>query len=236
MLRLYQKNELAFSLIWLFIYVSVSGAADCVPGGAEAQWAVKALLYAGLAVTMAAWIAKNGLWGKYGLARVKVRGRQYLYFLPLAAITSAGLWSGAAVRYSVPAVIVYAAAMLCVAFIEEVLFRGFLFQALEGWGAMGAAVASSLIFGGLHILNLLGGATAPDVLLQAGYAAALGFLFAVLFYRTKSLAPCVAAHGVINVLSAFGKEMGVAVTAAVICASLVYAAWIWKSVPQGEKH
>lgn len=41
---------------------------------------------------------------------------------------------------------------------------------------------------------------------QIIYAVAFGFLFVVLFYRGKSLLPCILTHGLLNALSAFGIE------------------------------
>ena len=67
---------------------------------------------------------------------------------------------------------------------EEVFFRGFCFAGLVGrWGFWGAAAASSALFGLAHLDPAL-----------MGPAAVSGFVFAWVYWRTRSLWPVVLAH------------------------------------------
>lgn len=71
---------------------------------------------------------------------------------------------------------------------EEILFRGFLFQALERWfGTRSSIFLSSLAFAAIHM--------DPNVILQLF---CLGYVFAVIFARTRSLLPSMIAHGLWN--------------------------------------
>ena len=47
--------------------------------------------------------------------------------------------------------------MLCVGFAEEVIFRGFLFRAMEKDNVKTAIIGSSVTFGLGHVLNLVNG-------------------------------------------------------------------------------
>jgi membrane protease YdiL (CAAX protease family) len=90
------------------------------------------------------------------------------------------------------------AALTCVIapFCEEFLFRGFIYTALCNWrGPWPAAILTGLVFGGIHA----GSAPAVD-LIPLG---ALGFGLCLLYRRTGSLYPCIAAHSLNNSL-AFG--------------------------------
>jgi len=79
---------------------------------------------------------------------------------------------------------------------EEFLFRGFIYRALCNWrGPWPAAILTGLVFGGIHA----GSAPAVD-LVPLG---ALGFGLCLLYRRTGSLYPCIAAHSLNNSL-AFG--------------------------------
>ena len=85
--------------------------------------------------------------------------------------------------------------MACVGVIEEVIFRGFLFKAMCKDNIKLAVFISSITFGMGHIVNLLNGKDLIATLLQICYASAIGFLFTIIFYKGKSLLPCIITHG-----------------------------------------
>ena len=98
--------------------------------------------------------------------------------------------------------------MFCVGFLEEVIFRGLLFEAMKKDNVKVAIIVSSLTFGIGHIINLLNGSgmeLLPN-LLQVLYATAAGFMFVMMYYKEKSLLACITAHGVFNALSVFSGE------------------------------
>jgi len=83
---------------------------------------------------------------------------------------------------------------------EEFLFRGFIFTALRNWsGPWVAAVLTGVLFGAVHAQS------APVALLVP--LGALGFGLCILYWRTGSLYPCIAAHCINNSL-AFGTLEG----------------------------
>jgi hypothetical protein len=71
-----------------------------------------------------------------------------------------------------------------------------------------------------------------QTLLQICYAIAIGYLFTIIFIKTKSLFPCIITHGVLNALSVFAAEstLGQDVVSSVILIiiSLGYAAYLQK--------
>lgn len=233
MTRFYQKNELTFSIIWIVLYVVLLSAADQISAALGTAKIVTAPLTVAMTVFLAAWIGKNGLKEKYGLAGIRLDYKKYLYFLPLVLIASTNLWRGVTLRMSVLESGLYVLSMLCVGFLEEVIFRGFLFKALCKDNVKRAVIVSSITFGIGHIVNLLNGAEIGSTMLQICYAVAIGFLFTIIFYRSKSLFPCIVTHGVFNSLSTFAVEgskmfaMAAAVVLTVV--SLAYAVWIEKT-------
>jgi len=73
-------------------------------------------------------------------------------------------------------------------FVEETLFRGFLYRSLRKYVGVGTSIfASGALFAAVH---MDAGAVVPLM--------ALGCLFAFVFERTKSLVPCMIAHGMWN--------------------------------------
>ena len=88
---------------------------------------------------------------------------------------------------------------------EEVLYRGLVLKILlrkTGYSKRGiirACVISSVLFGFLHIVNILAGAPVSETLTQMISAAAAGFFYAVIFVRTGKLWIPVLFHGLLNV-------------------------------------
>lgn len=232
MKRFYQKNELTFSLIWIAFYVVLFSIADSISADLGTDKIITAPLGVMMTVFLLVWIKKNGLSEKYGLHKIKINYGKYLYFLPLVVIASTNLWRGVALQLSVLETVLYVVSMLCVGFIEEVIFRGFLFKALCIKNVKRAIIISSLTFGLGHIVNLLNGAEVLLTMLQITYAVAIGFLFTIIFYKSKSLIPCIITHSAINSLSAFAGERTdlfyIIVAAALTIISVVYAMWILK--------
>ena len=104
--------------------------------------------------------------------------------------------------------VLYILSMFCVGFLEELIFRGLLFQAMAKDGVKTAIVVSSVTFGIGHIVNLINGSGAELLpnLLQVMYAVAVGFAFVMIYCRTGSLMPCIIVHSIFNGLSAFSNE------------------------------
>ena len=104
--------------------------------------------------------------------------------------------------------IVWIVCMLCVGFLEEVIFRGLLFTALAKDNVKSAIIISSVIFGIGHVINLFNGNGMDLVsnLCQIVLAIAVGFLLVTIFYRGGSLIPCILVHSAINTLGTFADD------------------------------
>ncbi len=99
---------------------------------------------------------------------------------------------------------------LSVAFVEEILFRGFIVPALAGengdrkWLAV---LGSAALFALVHLLNLFTGAVGA-VLLQVGYTFLLGCMFAVMMLKTKNVWLCLAVHFLFDVGGSLVSDLG----------------------------
>ena len=205
--RLYKKNELFFALMWIAVYVIGISTAD----GLSEEFGILKVITLPVALVLSfflyGWIRKNKLQQYYGLRPVaSIDYRKYLYFLPLLVLSTANLWNGVVFEQSFLDTVLFIVCMLFIGFLEEVIFRGFLFKALSRKSVRSALIISSVTFGMGHIVNLLNGADFLPTLLQIGYATAIGFLFTVLFMKTKSLWPGILAHAFINATSLFAVE------------------------------
>lgn len=232
MKRLYEKNELTFALLWIALYIIFMSLADSLSAQIGQDKLITAFIGLSLALFLIIWCKKAGLAEKFGLTLGTFDKRTYLFFLPLLLMISVNFWGGVCLRTRPLETLFYVISMLCVGVIEEVIFRGFLFKALQKDKLSVAIIVSSVTFGFGHIVNLLSGADVFLTLLQIVYATAAGFLFTVIFYRSGSLLPCIVTHSLINATSAFSAEADLTlsvITAVVLTVvSAGYALWIWK--------
>lgn len=204
--RLYKKSEIGFALLWIGLYVVLTSLADSASVSLGAIKSVTATLHIIMTAVLWGWIAKNGLQEKYGFCGLKQPAWRFLYFLPLAVIASSALWSGAQLNWTGLETACYVVSMLCVGFLEEVIFRGLLFKAMAKENLKRAIVVSAVTFGLGHIVNLLHGQALGETLLQIVFAVMVGFVLVIIFHRGGSLIPCILFHSVNNALFAFARE------------------------------
>ena len=240
MKKLYQKNELAFALVWIAIYVAGTSLAEALSETLGVYKLVSAVFHVVLAAGLFLWVRRNGLAEKYGLFLPRYRLSQALFFIPLALVCLYKLVFSPSLRFSVAETIPFVVSMLCVGFLEELIFRGFLFRAIEKENLIRAIIISSVTFGIGHIVNLINGQDPLETISQIIFAVFVGFALVILFHKGKSLIPCIVFHGLFNALSvvandeALNSALGGPVLTAVImiAAGAVvlggYSVWNWK--------
>lgn len=239
MKKLYEKSELTFALVWIAIYCVLQSLSYPLNEMIGIEYAVSAVLCLLQAIAIFLFIQKNRLLEYYGICRSSVPARKFLYYIPLLILMTRNFWNGAAVNFPLADMVCYIVCMLCVGFVEEVIFRGFLFRAIARDNKTLAIVISSVTFGLGHLLNLVNGSGAEltENLFQVTGAIVIGFLFVILFDRVGSLLPCIIAHAVINIASAFANETGLTVEKrmvfhlALIVITVAYAIFLTKALP-----
>ncbi|MBR6795928.1 MAG: CPBP family intramembrane metalloprotease [Clostridia bacterium] len=240
--RLYKKSELWFSLLWIGIYVFGSGLTDELSRRLNAPKLVTLNFHAILSIFAILWMEKNGLLKKYGICTPAVKASKFLYYLPLIFVASHGLWFGVSFEKPVAETLALFLSMVLVGFLEELIFRGFLFKAMSKDNLKLAVVVSSLSFGLGHLVNLINGSgmSVTDNLCQVLVAVAFGFMCVLIFHRGKSLVPCIAVHSAYNALGAFSAktqftERETVLISLVLSAVIVlYTLFLLKSLPKNS--
>lgn len=233
MTNLYKKNEILFAVLLIIVYIMGSSIFD---GFSTKLYTL--IFQVLLSLVLFGWLYKQRLLKEYGLCKSRISSKKLLYYLPLVVIVSCNLWFGLTLQYTITESIYYVLSMLCVGFLEEMIFRGFLFKAMSKDNLKMAIIVSSVTFGVGHLINLFNGSGAEVLasVCQVGYAMAFGYLAVMLFYKSKSLLACILAHGVMNALSIFANvtvmntyavQIGVSLVLFVV--SIVYAEYIRKS-------
>ena len=208
MKKLYEKNELTFAIVWIVVYCVLQSFANPLNEMIGIAYSASAVFCILQAIVLFTFIRKNNLLRRYGLCKSPVPARRFLFYLPLVILASGNLWNGVALNYSPVEVACHIVCMLFVGFLEEVIFRGLLFVAIAKNNIRSAVIISSVTFGIGHIINLFNGSGMNLVnnLCQIIFAIAVGFLLVTIFYRGKSLLPCIIVHSAINILSTFAND------------------------------
>lgn len=240
--KLYEKNELTFALVWIVIYCFLQSLANPLNKIIGIEYFASAIFCILQVSVLFIFIQKNNLQKRYGLCKPSISARQFLYYVPLAILASGNLWNGVAVNYSLTEISCRIVCMLCVGFLEEVIFRGLLFLAIAKDNIRSAVVISSVTFGIGHIINLFNGSgmNLANNLCQIIFAIAVGFLLVTIFYRGDSLLPCILAHSTINTLSTFANDTGLTIEmqlihiGILIAITVVYTLILTKTLPKKE--
>jgi len=225
----FEKHELFITILLIVIYVLSNSF--CMQNFGELDYRTTIVNFVFLSVILI-FIFKNKLGEHYGLTKLP-RFKEFLYFIPLLIIMSANFWNGININNSMLEIACFMLSMVCVGYIEELIFRGFLFKMMEKDNVKSAIIVSSLTFGIGHIVNLLNGAEFIPTLIQIAYAVAVGYLFVTIFQKGKSLWPCIIAHAVINALSIFNVENTISlyvVPVVWIIISITYSMYIRKNI------
>lgn len=236
--KLYEKNEILFSVILIIIYVVGASVCDTVSVAIGTEKILTFIFMLIYSTVLFIWMKKHGLYEKYGFCKPAVRARAFLYYIPLIAVVSCNLWFGVTMNFPPVETALYIGSMFCVGFAEEVIFRGVLFKAMCKDNVKSAIIVSSLTFGIGHMINLINGSGAEFLpnLCQVCYAIAGGFMFVAMFYKSKSLLACIIAHSTMNSLSAFSNEASrgdvaqIAVAVVITLISALYSVYIFKFV------
>ena len=210
MTKLYKKSEISFAILWIVAYVVLSSLADRLSETIGVTKSVTAALHAVMSLILFFWIRNNRLGEKYGFRRPSLPAKRFLYYLPLAVVASTAFWGGIRLNYGFPGALAFFISMCCVGFLEEVIFRGLLFRAMEKDNLRTAVIVSALTFGLGHIVNLFNGSGRDPLssAIQIVFAVLVGFVLVLIFLRGKSLIPCILFHSANNALKVFSAEGG----------------------------
>ena len=197
-----------------------------------------------VAVTLSALVGALVMWrarpsfADFGF-RAPEQARAALWFVPCALVVlSVLIATGVATPpATIPPLLWLAVA---VGFNEEIWYRGLSVTALRVLGTRKALVGGAIVFGVLHLVNLLNpGVTMEYALLQLLFAALFGFVAAEIFVVTRSLWPVIVWHAAYDFTAYIGGDAldlrGLLGTGAATVVLVAYAAWLWRQIPDDRR-
>ena len=231
MKKIFEKHETVFCILLIVLYVVTNSY--CIQNLGLTNYR-SAIVNTAFSVALLILVISLKRVSYYGLTKVS-NLRRYLYFIPLLLIVSVNLWNGFNINNTPYEIVFHILTMLNVGFIEEIIFRGFLFKMMEKDNVKIAIIVSSITFGIGHIVNLLNGADFIPTVMQIFYAIAIGYLFVTIFHKSKSLVPCIITHSLINSFSIFNVENKLSMYVApifLIIVPFIYAIYINKTIKE----
>ena len=226
MRKLYEKSELTFTIVWIVVYCVLQSLANPLNQKIGVEYSASAIFSILQSVILLVFLVKNNLLKRYGLCKSPISANRFLFYIPLIILATRNFWNGAAFNLNLTGTVCYIACMLCVGFLEEVIFRGLLFKAIAKDNVKTAIIISSVTFGLGHLLNT--------------GAIAIGFLFVILYYRGGSLFPCIITHSAINITSVFANVVGLTIEKRIIfqlvlfAITIAYSFILTKTLPKNQ--
>lgn len=225
--KTFKKHETLFTIAIIIIYVITNSYIIQNYGTKSYQSVIVNTILSGLLLTLIILLNRVKF---YGITKPN-NSKKFLYFIPLFIISLFNLRRGFHINNTTSEIVYHILTMINIGFLEEMIFRGFLFKMMEKNNVKSAVIVSSITFGIGHIVNLLNGAELVSTLLQVCYAIAIGYMLVMIFYKSKSIIPCIIFHAIFNSLSIFATgESNIISSIILIIMCLAYTLYITKRV------
>jgi uncharacterized protein len=201
MRKLQVRSPVWHAVAWIGIYVVLVGVGDWLSELVGVPNTATTVLLAVLSALLILYLRRDGWIRFYGVRRFRrsdVNGT--LLYVPLALIAVMQYTKGLRDDLGLTSVLLIIALMICVGFLEELIFRGMLFRGIQRTSSlMRAVVISGVTFGVGHIVNLARGMTPVEQAIQIGFGVVLGIVLALLFAVTGTIVPLIAFHTLLNI-------------------------------------
>lgn len=231
MKNLRENKPIWHAMVWVAIYIAAMNLGAFLAEAYPAiTWATGGVL-AVLSIALLVYISKTGTASTYWVNSPESGTlSRALYLAPLFAIAFFQYAKGIDPQLDLGAVAAALLLVIGVAFIEELLFRGFLLQALRVKGGLNRAVIiSGATFGIGHIINLANGYSGADQLIQVIAAVVIGIALAYCVAITGSIIPGVVFHALFNLsgtITVLSTSMDTYILGAVIVVMVPYIVYL----------
>ncbi|MFJ7735075.1 CPBP family intramembrane glutamic endopeptidase [Lysinibacillus sp. NPDC097287] len=224
---------IGLELLLMFFYVLNGAYVSIVqPSSPFFQFAMLIPLAIGLFI----YIAIKKKWDHYFFRNIN--NSSILIISPLLLVLCIILFStkGLNIESFTDLLFMFLMQMFIVAFIEETVFRGIMLRMLLAKGTFTAIWITSILFGVTHSLQLFGGQSVEDTVLQIAYALLVGLVLSLLIIDGQSIIMTILFHGFNNFFNFMGNEESSMMSATIIIFVLfVYTIFLWRRVKKKVK-
>ncbi len=235
MRKIQELKPIWHAMIWIIAYIVLVNLGDMISELIGVTNSATSAILIVFSVALLLYVNKNHWARYYGLQLPKKEDYQKsLFYIPLVIIAVLQYTKGINSALSFRDIMIIVILMMGVGFIEELLFRGFLYQGILKKGKLiNAIIISGLTFGIGHIVNLMRGYSLIDQGSQIVIAIAIGITLALLVSVTESIIPGVVFHTLTNISGTVTNnnltvELYIIIFSIILCAiySLYLKKWI----------
>ena len=196
------RQALLIPAAWIALSIGADLILRANLPGIDPRWASLWIVLL-LAVLAAGGVSAAGWWRRVGYTAIgDWRDRSWLALA--AGVTLLPLVTGIK-SFDAPTYGLLIAGYALTGFAEETVFRGVLIKLLERRSPIGIASCTAILFGLVHLSNIVIRGEVAIIAAQAVGAAAFGFGYAALRLRTNALAPLVITHLLTDLFLQMGR-------------------------------
>lgn len=235
MKKLRESKPVLHAVLWILLYILTVNLGTALSEFVQVPELATIPLLIALALVLVFYLKKTELLKGLRFHPVHLEDlQQTVYYGPLILLALIQFIAGINASMSGPQILRAVLLMLGIGFLEEVLFRGLLFRAIEQKsGTRRAIVISGVTFGLGHIVNLMNGYRFTDQIGQIITAVAIGLVLALLVGITRNLLPGILFHIVFNISGTItnpAPELTVNLLIGILLLSLPYAYYLYRFV------
>lgn len=231
-MKIHQRKLMFPALFWLGLYLLLSTAMGNIAQTDQQLYLFSALPQLVLALLCLFYLYRTGLSAQIGLTTPAIeKTTTMLYYLPLFIVTILPLLFG--LRTGLSSIDYFALLVMYsgVGFMEEVIFRGLMFDALsQKWAHLTVIFFISFTFAIGHIISIVVvGMSGFENFLQIINAFVVGILFMVIMVSSRNLKACILAHIIYNFFASISNvgNTNIKIIAITTVITLLYTLYLW---------
>jgi uncharacterized protein len=196
MKKLQENKPIWHALVWILAYIVLVNIGDNLPTILGMEDLATVIILIAFSLILLFYLKKNNWFELYGFNKIKKSDlTKALFYIPLIITIPLHYFRGINKELGSTGFILAILLMMCVGFLEELLFRGFLYQGiLKEKGITRAVLISGVTFGIGHVVNLARGYSSGDQIIQIIAGIFVGILLALIVALTNNIIPCVLWH------------------------------------------
>lgn len=240
MLKLYEKKPVLHAIIWILIYIFMTSMGTVLSEMVGVDNLGNGILFLILSIVLFFYIKKNNRISYYGFQKINQENFKKTYFyIPFLLLIILNGITGFDSELKVIDILNILLFMGCVGFLEELIFRGFLYKAILAKGnVVKAVLISGVTFGIGHIVNLFNEYTGTEQIMQIIGAVAIGIMLTVIFEVTGNIVPGMIFHFLFNLASSISKyatlKINIICLVMMVITSVVYTIYLFKFVDRDD--